>query len=50
MKKNKNYEYVENPMVLPEYESGYDEEEERKKWAYLEDRGWEDTKDRSLGL
>lgn len=50
MKKYKNYEYIENPMVLPEDKSEYNEEEEREKWAYLEDRAWEDAKDRSLGL
>ena len=50
MKKNKNYEYIENPMVLPEYKSGYDEEEEYEIMSYLEDVGWEDAKDKSLGL
>ena len=50
MKKNKNYEYIENPMVLPEYKSGYDEEEEYERMSYLEDVGWEDAKDKSLGL
>lgn len=45
-----SYEDGENPMVLPRYDNKYDEEEENKKWAYLEDVGYEDTKDKSLGL
>lgn len=44
------YEDLENPMVLPRYESGYNEEEEKEKWAYLQDVAWEDAKDKSLGL